>query len=667
MADFSRYNDGLRGGSIRVRARISKADKNTLAITEIPFGKTTNSLIESIIKANDKGKIKVKRIDDNTAEHVEILVHLHNGVSIDKTIDALYAFTDCEISISPNACVIENEKPRFLGVSEILKNSVDHTLSLLTKELEIKKGELEEEWHMSSLEKIFIENKIYNDIEDCETWEAILETIDKGLEPFKKQLKRDVTQDDIVKLTELKIKKISKYDIKKADEYIQNIEEQINEINHKLANIIPYAIEWYKNLKKKYGKGRERKTEIRNFHTIEATKVVESNKKLFVNRKEGFIGTGLRKDEYVCDCSDIDDIIVFLKDGRYYITKVDEKLFVGKDIIHVRVFKKNDRRTIYNIIYRDGFKGNIRVKRTAISGAMRDKEYNLTKGTEGSQVLYLTANPNGEAETVTVYLVPRPRLKNRIFDFDFGEMEIKGKNSMGNILTKYPIHKIVLKEKGQSTLGGRHRWFDFEVLRLNSDDNGRYLGEFFEGDKVLIITNKGTYNLTSYDVTNHYEDNIITIEKFNPKKVFSVVYYDGEQEYYYVKRFKAEPTDKEFSFIGEHPKSKLILISEHQYPVIKLNYGGKIKKKEDIINIDEFIAVKGVKAHGKRLTTNKVKKINELKPLEKEEQPAETSTDTPQSNQEKPETKPKKQTEAPPKNKKNQKPANGNSQMFFDW
>ncbi len=670
MADFSRYNNGLRGGSIRVRARISKVDKNTLAITEIPFGKTTNSLIDTIIKANDKGKIKVKRIDDNTAEHVEIQVHLANGVSIDKTIDALYAFTDCEISISPNACVIENEKPRFLGVNEILKISVDHTLNLLTKELEIKRGELEEDWHMSSLEKIFIENKIYNDIEDCETWEAILETIDKGLDPFKKQLKREVTQDDIVKLTELKIKKISKYDIKKADEYIKNIEEHIEDINHKLANIVPYTIEWYKNLKKKYGKGRERKTEIRNFHNIEATKVVESNKKLFVNRKEGFIGTSLRKDEYVCDCSDIDDIIVFLKDGRYYITKVDDKVFVGKNIIHVRVFKKNDQRTIYNIIYRDGFKGNIRVKRTAITGAMRDKEYNLTKGTEGSQVLYMTVNPNGEAETVTVYHVPRPRLKNRIFDFDFGEMEIKGKNSMGNILTKYPIHKIVLKEKGQSTLGGRHRWFDFEVLRLNSDENGQYLGEFFEGDKVLVVTNKGTYNLTSYDITNHYEDNIIKIEKYDPEKVFSVVYYDGEQDYYYVKRFKPEPTDNEFSFIGEHPKSKLTLFTENQHPVIKIHYGGSVKKKEDIVNIDEFIAVKGIKAHGKRLTTNKVKKINELEPLKKGEQPVET--EMPQKKQEKQTPPPKEQKEEPPaseqkENKKNQNPADGNSQMFFDW
>lgn len=616
IADFSKYNDGIRGGSVKVRAKIEKEDKKTLKITELPFGKTTQSLIDSILKANDKGKIKIRKIDDNTAEHVEILIHLPSATSPDQTIDALYAFTDCEVSISPNSCVIEDSKPVFIGVSEILKYSADNTVELLKKELEIKKRELQEAWHLSSLEKIFIENRIYHDIEECETWESVIKTIDKGLEPFKKNLLREVTEEDIVKLTEIKIKRITKFDVKKADEYIKGIEDELKEVQNHLDHIIDFAINYYKQIRKKHGDGRDRKTEIRNLDTIAATQVVVANEKLYVNREEGFIGTSLKKDEFVSECSDIDEVIVFLRDGKYIITKVDDKVFVGKDIIHVAVFKRNDDRTIYNVIYRDGLNGSIMVKRCAIKGITRDKEYDITKGTSKSKILYMTANPNGEAEIVKVYLRPRPRLKKPIFEFDFSELAIKGRQSMGNILTKYAVHKIVLKDEGVSTLGGRKIWFEDEVLRLNADGRGKYLGEFHGDDKILVITKSGSYRLTSYDLMNHFEDDVMLVEKFRPEKIFSAVYYDADLEYYYVKRFTIDPTDKLTSFIGDNEESKLLQLTEVEYPRLEVSFGGRHKDREnEIIEIADFIGVKSYKARGKRLSNYEVKVVKELEPL----------------------------------------------------
>ena len=621
IADFSRYNDGKRGGQVKIRARIEKRDKKTLAITEIPFGKTTNSLIDSILKANDKGKIKVKRIDDNTAEEVEILIHLSNGTSPDKTIDALYAFTDCEVAISPNACVIDDFKPRFMRVSDMLTISVNNTRELLRQELEIRKGELRENWHMSSLEKIFIENRIYNDIEECETWKDILETIDTGLEPFKDRLMRKVTHDDLVKLTEIKIKRISKYDSKKADEYIRKIEKEIEDINSKLAKLTQYTIQYFQRIRKKFGKGKERKTEIRNLEAIEATTVVEANEKLYVHRKDGFVGTGLKKAEYVGECSDIDEIIVFRKDGHYIITKVEEKIFVGKDILYVKVFKRNDERTIYNIIYRDGLNGSIMMKRCPISGITRDKEYDITKGTSGSRILYMSVNPDGEAEKLKVYLQPKPRLKKKMLEMDFSELAIKGRGAQGNILTRHAVHKIVLKEKGTPTLGGKKIWFDEEVLRLNTDGQGKYLGEFGVDDKIAVITNRGTAKFTSYDLTNHYDDEIRVIEKYNPDKVFSAIYFDADQGYYYVKRFRLEYTIREASLIGENKESYLLHLFEDTYPRVKLEFGGKNKRKEDQeVPIYEFIGEKSYRARGKRLTRAELKKIHVLDPLPEEEE-----------------------------------------------
>ncbi len=635
IADFSKYNNGLRGGSIKVRAKIEKEDKKTLKITELPFGKTTQSLIDSILKANDKGKIKIRKIDDNTAEHVEILIHLPSGTSPDQTIDALYAFTDCEISISPNSCVIENSKPVFMGVSEMLKYSADNTVELLKQELQIKKRELEEAWHLSSLEKIFIENRIYHDIEECETWESVIKTIDKGLDPFKKLLLREVTEEDIVKLTEIKIKRITKFDVKKADEFIKGVEEEIKEVQNHLDHIIDYAINYYKQIRKKHGDGRDRKTEIRNLDTIAATQVVVANEKLYVNREEGFIGTSLKKDEFVSECSDIDEVIVFLRDGKYIITKADDKVFVGKDIIHVAVFKRNDDRTIYNVIYRDGINGAIMIKRCAIKGITRDKEYEITKGTKGSKILYMTANPNGEAEIVKIYLRPRPRLKKPIFEFDFSELAIKGRQSMGNILTKYAVHKIVLKDEGVSTLGGRKIWFEEEVLRLNADGRGNYIGEFHGDDKILVITKSGNYRLSSYDLMNHYEDDIMIIEKFRPEKIFSAVYYDADLEYYYVKRFTVDPTDKPTSFIGENENSRLIKITEVEYPRLEVSFGGRHKDREnEIIEIADFIGVKSYKARGKRLSNYEVKVVTELEPLIVKEEESELNEDLGEDNDE---------------------------------
>ncbi|TLX77736.1 DNA gyrase/topoisomerase IV subunit A [Labilibacter sediminis] len=624
MVDVSRYNDGLRGGAIKVRAKITKEDNRTLNITDIPFGKNTSTLIESILKANEKGKIKIKKIDDNTADKVEILIHLPNGVSTDKTIDALYAFSDCEVSISPNSCLIEDNTPKFVGVSEILRRNTDNTVHLLTRELEIRRGELEESWHFASLERIFIENKIYQKIEECETMEAIIQTIDHGLEPFKKNLRREVTRDDILKLTEIKIKRISKFDAKKADEYIASLEEEMEQIAYNLENIIPYSINYYKHIKKTYGKNYPRQTEIRSFENIEASKVVVKNEKLYINRKEGFMGTSLRRDEFVCDCSDIDDIIIFYKDGRYMITKVSDKAFIGKGIIHLAVFKKADTRTIYNLIYRDGKAGSTYVKRFAVTGITRDKEYNVTKGTKGSDILYFSANPNGEAEVLRVVLKPKARIRNLIFEYDMADLAIKGRGAMGNILSKYEVQKITMRRKGVSTLGGRKIWFDKDVLRLNSDSRGDYLGEFHADDLILVITKDGKFHHTNFDLSNHYEDNILLIEKFNPDKVWSVAYYDADQKYYYLKRFQMEASTKQQSFIGDNDKSYLVRVTTVDYPRLEVKFGGEDKERDKmIVEVDEFIGVKSFKARGKRLTTYQVSKINELEPIIKKEEPVE--------------------------------------------
>ena len=588
MIDVSKYNDGARGGAVKVRAKIEKVDRKGLVVTEIPFGKTTSSLIESIVKANDRGKIKIKKIDDNTAGGVEIVIQLQSGVSPDKTIDALYAFTDCELSISPNACVITDEnKPAFIGVSDILRHSADQTVKLLTRELEIRKAELEEEWHFSSLEKIFIEKRIYRDIEECETWEAVITAIDKGLKPYRKLFKREITRDDIIKLTEIKIKRISKYDSSRADEHIRGLESELEEVASHLANIIPYAINYYRQIKKKFGKDKERRTEIRSFETIEATKVVAANAKLYVNRQEGFIGTGLKKDEFVCDCSDIDDIIVIRKDGTYLITKVTEKQFVGKDVIHVQVFLRNDTRTIYNVAYQDGREGPYYVKRCALTGLTRDKEYNLGRGTAGTKILYLSANPNGEAEVIRVYHKPKARLKKLTFDFDFGELAIKGRSSMGNILTKNPVHKITLKEKGLSTLGGRKLWFDDAVMRLNADGRGKFLGEFASEEMLLVVTRSGWYRTSGTDLSSHFEDDLLLLEKFRESKIFSAVYWDQEQEFYYVKRFAFEESDRLQCFITDTEGSRLVSLTEVEYPRFELKFGGKNEgRKQEIIEVE---------------------------------------------------------------------------------
>jgi len=620
MIDVSRYNEGQRGGAVKVRAKIEKVDKKELVITEVPFGRTTSSLIESIIKANEKGKIKIRKIDDNTSANVEIVIHLVPGVSPDKTIDALYAFTDCECSISPNTCVIVNNKPSFMGVSSILKHSADRTVDLLRTELEIRKKELQEEWHMSSLEKIFIEKRIYRDIEESETWEAVITAIDKGLGPYKKLLIREVTREDIIQLTEIKIKRISKFDVKKADEHIKGLEAELEEVKNHLKNMIPFAINYFRQIKKKYGKGKERKTEIRNFDTIEAAKVVANNAKLYINYKEGFIGTSLKKDEFICDCSDIDDVIVIRKDGVFMITKVAEKVFVGNDVLYAQIFLKNDERTIYNVVYQDGKDGPLLVKRCAISGLTRDKEYNLTRGTNGSKIIYLSANPNGEAEVIKVHHKPKARLKKLVFEFDFGQIAIKGKSSMGNILTKNAVHKISLKEKGLSTLGGRKIWFDDAVFRLNVDGRGLFLGEFSSDDKILVITKNGFFRTTGFDLSNHFEENFLIIEKFNPGKVYSAIYWDAEQNFYYVKRFTIEDSEKLQCFVNEDPDSKLVSLTEVEYPRFEISFGGKHKSREnEIIEVAEFIGVKSFKAKGKRITSFVVENINEIEPIVKKE------------------------------------------------
>ncbi|MCB0396939.1 MAG: DNA gyrase/topoisomerase IV subunit A [Flavobacteriales bacterium] len=605
MADFTNYNDGQRGGKIRVRARIAKDDNKTLRIHEIPFGTTTSSLIESIIKANDKGKIKVRKIEDNTAENVEILVHLATGVSPDKMIDALYAFTDCEVSISPNTCVIEKDKPRFVGVSEILKISTDNTLHLLKRELEIKKGELEEQWHFASLEKIFIEKRIYRKIEDCETWEEILSTIHKGLKPYVKNLIREVTDEDVTRLTEIRIKRISRFDSFKADELIKKLEEELKVVRHHLKNLVDFAIDYFKNLKKKYGEGKERKTEIKTFDTIQATKVAVANTKLYVNREEGFIGHGLKKTEsdYVCDCSDIDDIIVFREDGKMIITRITDKAFVGKGIIYVDVWKKGDERTVYNVIYQDGKAGGGMVKRFAVTGITRDKEYDLTRGKDGSRILYFSANPNGEAEVVTVHLRPKPSLRRTSMDLDFSEVIIKGRGAAGNIVTKNAIRKIVKKEEGVSTLSARKIWFDEVVHRLNTEGRGTYLGEFSGEDKIFVINQSGTFEIYGNEISTHFENDLVLIEKYKPNRVVTAVYFDGEKQLYYVKRFTMDTGIKKSIFIPEDKDSRLERVTTNPQPSAELTFykdKGKDREPEQVALV-EFIGEKSYKAKGKML------------------------------------------------------------------
>ena len=617
MIDVTNYNDGLRGGKIRCRAKINKEDKKTLIITEIPFGSTTGSLIDSILKANEKGKIKIKKVEDNTSANVEIIIHLAPNISPDKMIDALYAFTDCESSISPNSGIISEDKPHFMGVAEILKRNTEGTKQLLIRELEIRLGELNEQWHFNSLEKIFIEKRIYRDIEECETWEAVIKAIDKGLSPYKKLFFREITEEDIVRLTEIKIKRISKFDAFKADETIKRIEDEIEQIKHSLNNIIDYAVDYFKMLKKKFGGNKQRKTEIRTFENIVASKVVVANQKLFVNREEGFAGYSMKKDEFVADCSDIDDIIVFTADGNMKVSKIQNKAFFGKNILHIEIWKKGDKRTVYNAVYQDGKKGKVMVKRFCVNSITRDKEYPITKGTPDSKLLYFTANPNGEAEVVNVILKPIPGIKKFNFDYDFSQLAIKGRSTQGNTLSKYPIKKVVLKEAGVSTLAARKIWYDDTVRRLNTDNRGQLLGEFKGQDKILTINSDGSYKLYGFDLSTHFNEEMINIEKLNPDKPVSAVYWDGEKEQFNVKRFLVEITERQVNFITEHENSYLDIASTDWQPMIEIVYKktkGSVKEN-DKININDFISIKGLKAIGNRLTSDKVKMINILQPL----------------------------------------------------
>lgn len=621
--DVSRYNDGERGGVIRVRAKITKIDNKTLCINEIPYGKTTSSLIDSILKANEKGKIKIKKVEDNTAGKVEILVHLAPGVSSDKTLDALYAFTDCEVNISPNCCVIDNKKPHFLTVSAVLKKSTDNTRSLLQKELEIQRGETLETLHFASLEKIFIEERIYKDkqFEQAENMDAACMHIDERLTPFYPQLVREVTKEDILRLMEIKMARILKFNKDKADEFIARLKSEIEDIDRKLAHLTDYTIDWYSRLKEKYGQNFPRRTEIRSFDTIVATKVAEANEKLYINREEGFIGTGLKKDEYICNCSDIDDVIIFYKDGKYKIVRISDKLFVGKNILYVNIFKKNDKRTIYNVIYRDGKEGFHYIKRFNITSVIRDREYDITQGNPGSKIVYFTANPNGEAEVIKVTLRPNPRIKKLVFEKDFSTINIKGKQSMGNLLTKYEVHKIGLKQKGGSTLGGRKVWFDHDVLRLNYDGRGQYLGEFFNGDCILVVHQNGDFYTTSFDLNNHYDADIRLIEKFDAEKVWTAVLFDADQQHYpYLKRFTFENSAKKQNYLGENKDNQFVLLSCEAYPRIQITFGGHDSFRDAlIVGASDFVGVKSFKAKGKRLTTYTVGEIMELEPTRRPE------------------------------------------------
>lgn len=623
--DVSKYNDGQRGGVLKVRAKIEKLDNKTLVIREIPFGKTTTTLIDSILKAIEKGKIKARKVDDNTAAEVEIQVHLAPGISSDKTLDALYAFSDCEMNISPNCCVIEDDKPQFLTVSGVLRHSVDRTKALIQKELEIRKGELLEQLHFASLEKIFIEERIYKDkgFENAPDMDAACEHIDKRLTPFYPQMIREVTKDDILRLMEIKMQRILKFNKDKADELMAKIKAEIENIDRDLNNMVEVTANWFIYLKEKYGAMHPRLTEIKNFDTIEATKVVEANEKLYINRQEGFVGTGLKKDEFVCNCSDIDDIIIFYRDGKYKVIKVADKVFVGKNIIHVAVFKKNDKRTIYNVVYRDGKQGFYYIKRFNVTSMTRDREYDLTQGKPGSRVNYFTANPNGEAEVIKVTLDPTPKLKNIFIEKDFSTILVKGRAAMGNILTKNSIHRISLKSHGHSTLGGRKVWFDPDVNRLNYDDHGRLLGEFNEGDFILVVLKSGEYYMTNFDANNHYEDNILRIEKFEPHKIWCAIVKDADQNGLpYIKRFLFEMTKKKQSFIGENPKSELMLLTDAKAPRLLLTFGGNDEFRGTLeVDVNEFALVKGYKAKGKRLTTFELAKLDEIEtdePVEEE-------------------------------------------------
>ena len=616
--DVSKYNDGQRGGLLKVRAKIEKLDNKTLVIRELPYSKTVNTLCESITKAIEKGKIKAKHVTDLTSAEVEIQVHLSPGVSSDKTIDALYAFTDCEINISPNCCVIEDNKPQFLTVSDVLRHSVDRTMGLLRKELEIRKHELLEQLHFCSLEKIFIEERIYKDkkFEQAPTMDAACEHIDDRLTPYYPQMIREVSKDDILKLMDIKMARILKFNSDKADELILRLKDEIADIDDKLAHMVRVTIKWFQYLKDKYGADHPRLTEIRNFDTIEATKVAEANEKLYINRQDGFIGTGLKKDEFVCNCSDIDDIIIFYRDGKYKIIRVADKIFVGKNIIYLAVFKKNDSRTIYNVVYRDGRKGFYFIKRFNVTSVTRDREYDLTQGKEGSRVLYFTANPNGEAEVIKITFEPSVHKKKLFIDKDFSELLIKGKNAKGYLLTKYPVHRISLKSHGHSTLGGRKIWFDPDINRLNYDEHGQFLGEFHDDDQILVILKNGDFYLTNFDVSNHYENNILRIEKYQPDKVWTVVLYDADQQGYpYLKRFVVEASKRKQNFLGENANSQLLILTDTVYPLIKVVFGGNDAYREPIeIDAEQFIAVKGFKAKGKRISTWTIGSIEELEP-----------------------------------------------------
>ncbi len=621
LADISHYQDGVRGGKVRVRAKINDVGNRMLTITEIPFGTHTGSLIDSILKANEKGKIKVKKIEDNTADQVEILIHLPPGVSPDQTIDALYAFTDCEMSISPMACVIHNDRPEFLGVSEILKRNTDHTLDLIRRELEIKLGELQEQWHFASLERIFIENRIYRDIEEAENWEQVIQFIRKGLEPHIGKLMRLVTDDDIVRLTEIRIKRITKFDSDKANDLILEIEKKIQEVQHQLSNLIEYAINWFLGLKKRYGHKYPRKTELRLFDAIEATQVALANVKFYVNREEGFVGSSLKKDEFLFDCSDLDDVVVFREDGRMMVTKVDQKTFVGKGIRYVGVFKKNDERTVYNLIYLDGGSGKCFMKRFTVQGITRDKEYDLTQGNPKSKLMYFSANPNGEAEVVSVHLRALQNLKKLKFDIDFSQLGIKSRNSKGNLVSKYPVKRVELKQEGISTLAPRKIWHDQSVNRLNADGRGRLLGAFSGDDRIVEITKNGKYRLLAVDLMAHLEDHGVYLEKWRPERVLCAIYFDGERQKVYVKRFLAEEIQKPEYIGSEHPQTEILHLLDANHPKIELIFEEESGKSRDnlLIDLETFIAVKGLKALGKQISPNNLKTINVLPPDEEED------------------------------------------------
>ncbi|WP_303822103.1 DNA gyrase/topoisomerase IV subunit A [Apibacter mensalis] len=627
LIDVANYNDGERGGKIRARARISNPEKGLLLINEIPYGTNTGSLIDSILKANEKGKIKIKKVEDNTASEVEILIHLPNDVSPDKMIDALYAFTDCEISISPNACVINVDKPEFLSVSEILRRNTNHTVNLLKQELEIELGELQEQWHFASLEKIFIENRIYHQIEELDKWEDVISTIDAGLKPFTGHLIREVSEEDINKLTEIRIKRITRFDLDKAEENIAALDGKIKEVKHHLDHLIQYAIEYFTNIKKKYGKNKERKTEIRTFDTIDAAKVAVANIKFYVNREEGFIGYSLKKDEYLFDCSDIDDIIVFRKDGVMLVTKADAKTFVGKNIIHVGIWKKNDTRTIYNMIYREGKLGPWYMKRFPVTSITRDKEYNLASTAKGSEVQYFTANPNGEAESVTIFLKPSQRLKKLKFDIDFSELAIKGRSSKGNLVSKNYIKKIELKESGISTLAPRKIWFDESVQRLNVEGRGKYLGAFKGADKIVTLSSTGIAKLHTFDLLNHFDDEFLVLEKWNPEKPVCCIYYDGDKSIYYIKRFLLDDTlNPQVFFISENSRSFIEWVGTGWKLIAEINFGKD--KSPETINLEDFIAIKGIKAQGNQISKEKIKKITITEEPSEEENEANADAET---------------------------------------